>query len=460
MTSAAPATARWRDLLSGPSGRVSAVLAGGVAVYAITVYLTGALLPSLARELDGGALYAWVNTAFLTASIAASAGSGSLARRFGLRAIYPAAFALFAIGALLVGVAPSMGVVVAGRAVQGLGGGLLSALAYVSINALLPAPLWGRAAALVTAMWGIGGIAGPAIGGMFGEAAAWRTAFAGLAAVALVLGALAVLVIRPAARRAGAAPGIAIGSLVAIVAAVVALSVAAIVDGAPRAALVAAGVLLLVGFGLLERSARAPLLPRSTFRGGSALPWIYVLVGVLAGAVMIEAFVPLFAQQLGGWTPLAAGYLGAVPSIGWTVAQFLSAGAERAATRTRLRRIGPAVTIAGLAGLAAIGGTLDGLAVVGWLLALLAVGVGVGLAFPHLIVAAMTSVDDPDESARASAGISTVQLLSNALFSALCGLLLALPASELSDAQTMAAGVLAIVTLGTIAAAAGFVRRR
>lgn len=116
---------------------------------------------------------------------------------------------------------------------------------------------------------------------------------------------------------------------------------------------------------------------------------------------------------------------------------------------------GAVVTVAGLAGLAAIGGGLDGLAVVGWLLALLAVGVGVGLAFPNLIVAAMTSVDDPDESAQASAGISTIQLLSNALFSALCGLLLALPVSEAAPAQVMAVGLLAVVTLGAVAAAVG-----
>ena len=177
-TQASSTPARWRHLFSGGAGRVSVVLAGGVALYAITVYLVGALLPAIARELDGEALYAWVNTAFLTTSIAASASAGVLSRRLGLRVTYVIAFALFAGGALIVLTAPSMAAVIAGRAIQGLCGGSLAALAYVSINALLPRALWGRATALITAMCGIGGIVGPAIGGLFGEGSAWRSASA------------------------------------------------------------------------------------------------------------------------------------------------------------------------------------------------------------------------------------------------------------------------------------------
>lgn len=99
-----------------------------------------------------------------------------------------------------------------------------------------------------------------------------------------------------------------------------------------------------------------------------------------------------------------------------------------------------------------VGGHLDGAALIGWTLALLTIGAGVGLAFPHLIVAAMSSARDPDEAAQASAGISTAQLLSNALFSALCGLLLVLPIDGFSGAQVLAVGVLVIVALVVVSA--------
>ncbi|MEV8239857.1 MFS transporter [Microbacterium testaceum] len=455
MTEAPP---RWRDLLTGENGRISIVLAGGVALYAVTVYLVGALLPAMARELNGEALYAWANTAFLTTSIAASAAAGVLTKRLGLRSTYLAAFTLFAVGAFVVLTAPTMVLVVAGRAVQGLGGGALAALAYVSINALLPPALWGRAAALITAMWGIGGIVGPGIGGVFGEGSTWRLAFAGLVVVAVSLGVLAAVSVRAARDTSDAAARFAFGSIAVVMAAVVSISLAAVTSGALRWVLLGAGGLFLIAFALVERASRAPLLPTTTFRASGALPWIYLLVGALAGSVMIEAFLPLFGQQLGGFTPLAAGYLGAIPSVGWTSAQFLSAMVQAPATRRRLRTIGPILVLAGLATFALVGGDLTTSNLAAWLVALFAVGAGVGLAFPHLIVAAMTSVDDPEEAAQASAGISTVQLLCNAIFSALCGVFLAMPSGGASGAQTMAWGVFAVV--GTATAVASLNLRR
>ncbi|MDR3662978.1 MAG: MFS transporter, partial [Mycobacterium sp.] len=181
----------WVAPFSGGNGRASLVLAGGVAMYAVTVYVTGAVLPAMSARLHGEQLYAWVNTGFLAASIAGTAFASTFTARRGLRQAYVTAFAVFALGSAIISIAPTMSIVVTGRAVQGIGGGLLSALAYVAVNALLPQSLWGRATGLITAMWGIGGIAGPAIGGIFGRGDAWRTPFTILTAAAIGLGALA-----------------------------------------------------------------------------------------------------------------------------------------------------------------------------------------------------------------------------------------------------------------------------
>jgi MFS family permease len=459
-TSSAPS---WRALFAGANGRIAVVLSGGVALYAVTTYITGAVLPAMTEQLDGDRLYAWVNTAFLAASIVGSASASALTARLGLKASYLLGFLAFAAGSLLIALAPSMEVVVAGRAVEGAGGGLLSALAYVAVSATLPENLWGRATGLVTAMWGIGGIAGPAVGGLFGTADAWRTPFVLLAAFAAALALLARTSLKIAGRPSdtGKATGgsLAVPSLLIVLLAVSGFSAAALFDGVVRLGWFAASVLLLGVFIVVDARARTSLLPRLTYARASGLPWVYLLVAVLAGSVMIEAFLPLFGQRLGGLAPFAAGYLGAVPSVGWTVAQFLSAAAAGERARRVLRTVGPLITLAGLVSLA-VTGVMAGPWMSWWLPALAAIGAGVGLAFPHLAVAAMSTGRDEGESAQASAGISVVQLLSNTVFTSLCGLLLSTRIAGVTDAQVMAAGLAVVVAAGVGVAFIGLRRSR
>ena len=447
----------WRALLRGANGRIALVLSGGVAAYAVTTYITGAVLPALSSELNGDRLYAWVNTGFLAASVIGSASASPVIGRLGLRASYLLAFGLFAAGSAVIAASWTMEAVVAGRAVQGLGGGLLTALAYVAISALLPESLWGRATGLVTAMWAIGGVAGPAIGGMFGTPGLWRVPFVVLAACALAL----MLVARFSVAAAGgsrARGSVAVPSLVLALVAVSGFSVAVLFDGAIRLAWCAAGILVLVLFLVVDSRAAVGMLPKATYARGSRLRWVYLLVAVLAGSVMIEAFIPLFGQRL-GLPPFAAGYLGAVPSIGWTVAQFASVSATAARSRAVLRTVGPVVTLAGFVTIAATGG-LGGPWMLWWLPALAAIGAGVGMAFPHLAVSAMGMGRDDADSAQTSAGISVVQLLSNTVFTAFCGLLLTTHIGGLSDAQGMAGGIAIVVAIGAALGLTGLRRTR
>lgn len=452
----------WRALLRGANGRIALVLSGGVAAYAVTTYITGAVLPALASELDGDRLYAWVNTAFLAASVIGSASASPVIGRLGLRASYLLAFGLFAAGSAVIAASWTMEIVVAGRAVQGIGGGLLTALAYVAISALLPESLWGRATGLVTAMWAIGGIAGPALGGMFGAPGLWRAPFVVLAACALALAVAARFSVAPAENGSPDDPrahgSVAIPSLVMVLLAVSGLSVAALFDGPTRLAWSAGGVLLLVLFLVVDSRARSSMLPKATYARGSRLRWVYLLVAVLAGSVMIEAFIPLFGQRL-GLSPFGAGYLGAVPSIGWTVAQFASVSVTATRTRALLRVLGPVVTLAGFVTIAATGG-LGGPWMLWWLPALAAIGGGVGLAFPHLAVAAMAMGRGDADSAQTSAGISVVQLLSNTVFTAFCGLLLTTHIGGLTDAQGMAGGLAILVAIGVVVGLGGLRRAR
>jgi MFS family permease len=95
--------------------------------------------------------------------------------------IYPA-------GAVLCALAPSIGVVIAGRFVQGLGGGLLSALAYVLVRNVFPGVLWPRVFGLLAGVWSVSVLAGPLIGGLFAGCGNWRGAFYAVAGVGGLLG--------------------------------------------------------------------------------------------------------------------------------------------------------------------------------------------------------------------------------------------------------------------------------
>ena len=119
--------------------------------------------------------------------------------RVGARASYLTGLAVFGVASLLCGMAPNMGVLIAGRALQGVAGGLLAGLGYAVINAALPRALWTRGAALVSAMWGVATVVGPATGGLFAQFGLWRWAFVAMA----ILAALMAMLVPIALRRAG-----------------------------------------------------------------------------------------------------------------------------------------------------------------------------------------------------------------------------------------------------------------
>ncbi|MFF7989443.1 hypothetical protein ACFZDG_06575, partial [Kitasatospora xanthocidica] len=183
---------------------------------------------------------------------------------------------------------------------------------------------------------------------------------------------------------------------------------------------------------------------------------LYLTVAVLCAGVVAENFIPLFGQQLGGLGPLVAGFLGAAVSAGWTTAQLFSVGIESAHGRARAIRTAPLVLVGGLLAYGLLQTDhASGPRVVLWAVALFVAGTGIGLAFPHLSVAAMRSSDDPAEGGKAAAAINTTQLIAFSVTSALAGTLVNLGAdSPVDAARYMTFGIAAITVLG-VATAAG-----
>jgi MFS family permease len=421
---AAIATGSWRELLGPKNLGASAVLAGGVALYATNEFLTISLMPSAVADIGGQRLYAWVTTVYLVASVVAATTVNSVLKRLGPRWSYLLGLGVFGAGSVACAVAPNMEALLVGRTVQGMAGGLVAGLGYAVINTALPTSLWTRASALVSAMWGVGTLVGPAAGGLFAQFGSWRWAFGVLAiltAAVMVLVPIALPARRDASVEVVRMP-IPVRSLILLGSAALAVSVAGVPhDARATAGLLLLGAALVAVFLYVDRRLPAAVLPPSVFRSGP-LKWIYLTLGALMAATMVDMYVPLFGQRLAHLTPVTAGFLGVGLAIGWTVAEIGSASLRSERVIVRAVAVAPLVMAFGLA-LAALTMADDapfGLVAV-WALALVITGVGVGIAWPHLSAWAMSCVDDPAEGPAAAAAINTVQLMCGAFGAGLAG---------------------------------------
>ncbi|NMC22696.1 MAG: MFS transporter, partial [Serratia sp.] len=118
----------WKDLFNAENRGSAITLSAGVALYATNSYIVITILPSVVQDIGGLAWYAWNTTLYVVCSILGSALSARLMRSAGPRGSYLTAAAIFIAGAAICTAAPSMPVLLLGRALQGLGGGFLFAL--------------------------------------------------------------------------------------------------------------------------------------------------------------------------------------------------------------------------------------------------------------------------------------------------------------------------------------------
>ena len=420
----------WGALFSGRNATRAIVLAGGVVLHAINVYVATTIMPSVVTDIGGLDYYAWSTTLFIVASIVGSALSARLLQAGGPRTAYGVAAGLFGLGTLICALSPSMPALLAGRFVQGFGGGFLFALSYTMIRLVFEESLWPRAIALVSAMWGIATLIGPAIGGTFAEIGAWRAAFWSMLPITILFALLAFAVLPP--KQATQRP---LSRLPVLQLALLTLSVLAVSLGSVRPdphwniAGTVAALLLLALLALVERRAALVatarrLLPRGALSFTAPLGLLFLTMSLLSIAVTSsEIFAPLFLQVLHGQSPLMAGYLAVVMSAGWTIGSVSSSGVRgRAINRAIV--LAPALCLAGMVLLALLlpgqsEGTWALLAAI--CLGFILVGLGVGIGWPHLLTRVL-QVAPADEQELASAAITVVQLFATALGAAVAGM--------------------------------------
>jgi MFS family permease len=405
-------------LFVGRNGAITFVLAGGLAVHAVSVFVVATILPSIVADIGGLAYYAWTTMLFVIGSICGSAFAATLLGRRGARVSYGVALALFIAGSLLCAVAPAMWILLGGRLLQGVGGGMLSALGYACIRRLFPEALWSRAISLFSGVWGIAALTGPLIGGVFASLDAWRWAFLVDVPIGLAF-AIAAQRVLPRDDETDAPPDVPSVQLVLLALAAAALASAGVTGSSYlRGAGVVVATALLAGLLRWDRHAGRRLLPSGAFDPRCAMGAVSATMLLLAMATSATAFVPYLLQVGMGFGPMVGGYMAALQAMSWTIAALLTASASVAGAR-RAMAIGPLVMAGGLAAMvwALSDGSLPAIAI-----AQLFIGSGIGMGWAHMGTLMMAAASAGERDV-ASSFIATTQLVALAFGSAFAGII-------------------------------------
>ena len=410
----------WAALRRPPHVFSAIVVVLSILAPAFSTFITATILPSAIAEIGGLAIYAWASTAYAVGSILGSAGSSVAVLRTGMRKAVVLAVSVFVVGAAVCATAPSMPVVVAGRALQGLGGGMLIASAHSIVRELFPEALWQRMLTTISCAWAIPALGGPVVGGVLAEVGHWRAAFWAMTPIAVIGAALTWRILPRSPTRAIRPARVPFGRLALICASVLCIgSIANTRATIARAALLIGAVAAVALMLRLDSGAATRLFPTGMLSLGHRIGqgfWMVFLLGMSTtpGGV----YVPLLVQVLHGVTPAAAGYLYAVQSLSWTMGTILSAQVSPVRARTVLV-LGPLVTTAGFTGLFF---TIGAGPVAAIAASLMLVGIGIGTCWAHIGTAILSSAR-PDEGALTASMIPSTQLFAVALGAALSGVI-------------------------------------
>jgi MFS family permease len=435
-------------ILARPYRAATAGIVGLISLIAFEAIAVATALPTAVRELDGLAWYGWSFTALLVTSVVGMVAAGELTDRVGGRTPLLLGVGAFLAGLLTAGLASDMAVFLLGRALQGVGVGLLIVVTYVVVGDQYPERLRPTVFGAISAAWVIPSLVGPVVAGALAEGPGWRWVFLGL--VPLV--AAAVVSLLPTLRRMRRPADPALprpGRRVAAVA--TAVGVAAVqwslqgLDWLRVPALAGGLVVLVVGL-------RA-LLPRGTAALRRGVPAVVGFRGLLAGAFMsVESLVPLTLTLVHGYSPTAAGAPLTLGALGWAAASFWQ-GRRGDVPRHLLVRAGFLLVAVAAAGMAVVAQPWSP----AWVIypVWVAGGCGMGLAMSSLSVL-LLSFSPPAERGVNSSALQLSDSVASALCIGLGGALVAasargvLPLGRAASALDLA--MVAVVVAGAVLA--------
>ncbi|MEA5363044.1 MDR family MFS transporter [Amycolatopsis sp., V23-08] len=328
MTTPAPASAKGVGFRSERGPVLIAVMLS-TALVALDSTIIATAVPSVVRDLGGFSQFPWLFSIYLLTQAVTVPLYGKFADVLGRRPVMFFGIAAFLVGSVLCGAAWSMPVLIAARAVQGIGAGAIQPMSMTVIGDLYSVEERARVQGYVASVWGVASVVGPTLGGVFAEYLDWRWIFF----INLPLGAIAALMLhRNFAEKVERKAHKVDYTGAALLTIGCSLVILGLLEGGvawgwgsvPSVAIFVAGAALLVAFVLVEKRVAEPVLPlwvftRRVLVGGN-------LVAVVVGAVLmgLTSYLPTYAQGVLGAGALVAGFAVAALTVGWPLSASLA----------------------------------------------------------------------------------------------------------------------------------------
>lgn len=301
----------------------------GMLLSALDQTIVATALPTIVGDLGGAGHMSWVVTSYLLAQTVSTVLAGKFGDLFGRKTVFQLSVLVFIVGSFFCGLANSMVLLIAMRAIQGIGGGGIAVTATALIGDVIPLRERGRYQGALGAVFGVTTVIGPLLGGLFTDHLSWRWAFYVNVPIAIVVIALAARTIP--GRTGRGRPKIDYLGVLCIALGASGLTLATSWGGvdypwgsAPIVGLFAASVVALAGFVWVELRAAEPILPMRLFR--SRVFTIASVLSFVVGFSMLGAltFLPSYLQYVGGGSATMSGVRTLPMVVGLLITSLLS----------------------------------------------------------------------------------------------------------------------------------------